>query len=146
MGKALSVDLRRRVVAAIEGGLSTREATERFSVSKAAAGARACLKRATGDVVPKPHGSPEGSSLDVHEGFIDRCGYVVAKTAPFPSPSAPSGRAVRGKVPRRGGRGQPRGGHPPVAPAPPERRPRSGRLRFCGAGSWPAAAPLPVSD
>ena len=62
MGKPSSVDLRRRVVAAIEGGLSTREATERFSVSKAAAGARACLKRATGDVVPKPHGSPEGSS------------------------------------------------------------------------------------
>ncbi|MCC6917554.1 MAG: IS630 family transposase, partial [Alphaproteobacteria bacterium] len=39
MGKPLGVDLRRRVVAAIEGGLSTREAAERFSVSKAAAGA-----------------------------------------------------------------------------------------------------------
>lgn len=70
MGKPLGVDLRRRVVAAIEGGLSTREAAERFSVSKAAAGAWARLKRATGDVAPKPQGSPEGSRLDVHEGFI----------------------------------------------------------------------------
>lgn len=70
MGKPLGVDLRRRVVAAIEGGLSTREAAERFSVSKAAAGAWAWLKRATGDVAPKPQGSPEGSILDVHEGFI----------------------------------------------------------------------------
>ncbi len=70
MGKPLGVDLRRRVVAAIEGGLSTGEAAERFSVSKAAAGAWARLKRATGDVVPKPQGSPEGSSLDVHESFI----------------------------------------------------------------------------
>ena len=70
MGKPLGVDLRRRVVAAIEGGLSTREAAERFSVSKAAAGAWARLKRATGDVVPKPQGSPEGSILDAHESFI----------------------------------------------------------------------------
>lgn len=70
MGKPLGVDLRRRVVAAIEGGLSTREAAERFSVSKAAAGAWARLKRATGDVVPKRQGSPEGSILDPHEGFI----------------------------------------------------------------------------
>ncbi len=70
MGKPLGVDLRRRVVGAIEGGLSTREAAERFSVSKAAAGAWARLKRATGDVVPKRQGSPEGSILDPHEGFI----------------------------------------------------------------------------
>ncbi len=70
MGKPLGVDLRRRVVAAIEGGLSTREAAERFSVSKAAAGAWARLKRATGDVVPKPQSPPEGSRLDGYETFI----------------------------------------------------------------------------
>jgi len=70
MGKPLGMDLRRRVVAAIECGLSTREAAERFSVSKAVAGAWARLKRATGDVAPKPQGSPEGSRLDAHEGFI----------------------------------------------------------------------------
>jgi transposase len=61
MGKPLGVDLRRRVVSAIEGGLSTR---------KAAAGAWARLKRRTGDITPKPQGSPEGSRLDAHESFI----------------------------------------------------------------------------
>jgi transposase len=70
MGKPLGVDLRWRVVLAIEGGLSTGAAAERFSVSKAAAGAWARLKRATGDVAPKRQGSPEGSILDRHEGFI----------------------------------------------------------------------------
>lgn len=37
MAKALSVDLRRRVVAAIDGGLSCRQAAERFGVSAASA-------------------------------------------------------------------------------------------------------------
>jgi transposase len=77
MGKPLGMDLRRRVVAAIEGGLSTGEAARRFSVSKAAAGAWARLKRATGDVVPKKQGSPAGSILDPHEGFI--LGLIAAR-------------------------------------------------------------------
>ncbi len=33
MGKPLDTDLRRRVVAAIEGGMSTRAAAERFAVA-----------------------------------------------------------------------------------------------------------------
>lgn len=70
MGKPLSVDLRRRVVAAIEEGMSTGEAAKRFSISKASAGAWARLKRATGDVVPLPQGSGEGSKLDRLEDFI----------------------------------------------------------------------------
>lgn len=70
MGRPLDLDLRRRAVAAVEGGLSTREAAVRFSVSKAAVGAWVRLKRATGDVIPKPQGSGFGSILDPHEGFI----------------------------------------------------------------------------
>lgn len=70
MGRSLDTDLRRRAVAAVEGGLSTGEAAERFSVSKAAVGAWVRLKRATGDVLPKPQGSGFGSVLDPHEGFI----------------------------------------------------------------------------
>jgi len=70
MGKPLDLDLGRRVVAAIEGGMSTGMAAARFQVSKAAAGAWARLKRATGDVKPKPQGSGGGSVLDPHEGFI----------------------------------------------------------------------------
>jgi len=37
MAKALSVDLRRRVVDAINGGLSRRQAAERFNVSPSSA-------------------------------------------------------------------------------------------------------------
>ena len=70
MGKPLDLDLRRRVVAAIEAGMSTGEAAKRFSVSKAAAGEWARLKRATGDVLPKPQGSGFGSVLDPHEAFL----------------------------------------------------------------------------
>jgi len=70
MGTPLDTDLRRRAVAAVEAGLSTSKVAARFSVSKAAVGAWVRLKRATGDVVPKPQGSGFGSVLDPHEGFI----------------------------------------------------------------------------
>lgn len=70
MGKPYSIDLRRRVVAAIEGGLSTGKAAKRFCVGKSTAGAWARRKRATGDVKAARQGPPEGSKLDAHEGFI----------------------------------------------------------------------------
>ena len=38
MGKAYSLDLREGVVAALEGGMSTRQAAARFSISIATAG------------------------------------------------------------------------------------------------------------
>jgi transposase len=41
MGKPYSMDLRQRVVAAIEGGLSTRQAAARFAIGIATAGAEA---------------------------------------------------------------------------------------------------------
>jgi transposase len=70
MGKALGLDLRHRVIAAIEDGLSTRAAAARFCVGVATAGAWARLKRATGDVRPARQGPPEGSKLDPHAAFI----------------------------------------------------------------------------
>lgn len=70
MGKPLDMDLRRRVVAAIEGGLSTRAATARFSIGIARAGSWARLKRKTGDVRPARQGSPSSSKLDPQEAFI----------------------------------------------------------------------------
>jgi len=70
MGRPLDTDLRRRAVAAVEAGLSTAQAAKRFSVSKAAVGAWVRLKRASGDVLPKPQGFGFGSVLDLHEGFI----------------------------------------------------------------------------
>jgi transposase len=78
MGQPYSEDLRERVVGAIEGGLSTGEAAERFCVSKAAAGAWARLKRATGGVAPARQGKPPGSVLDAHADFI----FAVLAAAP----------------------------------------------------------------
>ena len=70
MGKPLSMDLRERVIAAVEGGLSTRQAAARFSIGIATAGAWARLKRATGTVRPARQGKPKGSVLDPHADFI----------------------------------------------------------------------------
>jgi transposase len=70
MGKPYSQDLRERVVAALEGGLSTRQAAARFSVSIAAVGEWGRLKRSQGDVRPAKQGKPKGSVLDAHAQFI----------------------------------------------------------------------------
>jgi transposase len=70
MGKPYSLDLRERVVAALEGGLSTREAAARFSVGIATAGEWGRLKRSQGDVRPAKQGKPKGSVLDPHADFI----------------------------------------------------------------------------
>jgi transposase len=58
------------VIAAVEGGMSTRQAAARFSIGIATAGAWARLKRATGAVRPAKQGKPKGSVLDAHEKFI----------------------------------------------------------------------------
>ena len=70
MGKPYSMDLRERVVAAIEGGLSTRQAAGRFAIGIATAGTWARLKRATGAVRPAKQGKPKGAVLDAHADFI----------------------------------------------------------------------------
>ena len=70
MGKPYSQDLRERVVAALEGGMSTRQAAARFSIGIATAGAWGRLKRAQGDVRPAKQGKPKGSVLDEHADFI----------------------------------------------------------------------------
>jgi transposase len=70
MARAYSMDLRRRVVEAIEGGLSTREAARRFAIGIATAGAWHRLWRRTGNVEPGRQGQPRISKLDAHEAFI----------------------------------------------------------------------------
>ena len=70
MGKPYSMDLRERVVAAIEGGESTHQAAARFAIGIATAGAWARLKRATGNVRPAKQGKPKGAVLDAHADFI----------------------------------------------------------------------------
>lgn len=76
MGKPYSMDLRERVIAAIEGGMSTRQAAARFSIGIATAGAWARLKRRKGAVTPARQGKPKGSVLDAHADLI--CGLIEA--------------------------------------------------------------------
>jgi transposase len=77
MARAYSLDLRERVVAAIEEGLSTHQAAARFSIGISTAGAWARLKRSQGDVRPGRQGKPKGSVLDAHADFI--LGVLEAK-------------------------------------------------------------------
>jgi transposase len=61
MSKPLSVDLRKRVVAAVDGGMSRRKAAERFGVSISSAIRWTARVRRTGDVGPRPLGGDKRS-------------------------------------------------------------------------------------
>lgn len=71
MGRALSMDLRERVIAAIDGGLSCRAAAARFGVSAASAIRWRQLTMRTGKVAPSRLGGDSRSGLiEAHHGFI----------------------------------------------------------------------------
>jgi len=61
MSKALSLDLRARVLAAVAGGLSHRAVADRFSVSPASVSRWRRLARTQGDVRPGPLGGDRRS-------------------------------------------------------------------------------------
>ena len=63
MTRAFSLDLRERVVAAISGGASCREAAKAFSVSVASAARWSKRARDTGSAAPRPFGKPLGLVL-----------------------------------------------------------------------------------
>lgn len=71
MGRALSRDLRDRVVAAIESGVSCRRAAERFGVSAASAIRWRQLVLTQGTPVAKPQGGDRRTSrIENHAAFI----------------------------------------------------------------------------
>lgn len=71
MSKALSVDLRERVVAAIEGGMSRRQAAARFGVSPASAVRWFSLVKETGNARPKALGGDRRSGrIEAHAPLI----------------------------------------------------------------------------
>ena len=61
--RGYAVELRERVVAAMEKGMSREEAAELFAVGVATAYRWKRLKRENGSVDPKPHGGGRPSSL-----------------------------------------------------------------------------------
>jgi len=77
MARAYSIDLRVRVIEAINGGLSTRQAAARFSIGIATAGSWYRSWRKRGEAKPLRQGNPGGSKLDAHEGFV--LGLIAAQ-------------------------------------------------------------------
>ncbi|TJV15679.1 MAG: IS630 family transposase [Mesorhizobium sp.] len=70
MTRSLSADLRERVIAAIEDGVSTREAARRFRIGISTAGSWYRRYRETGEKEARKQGQPSRSKLDAHEAFI----------------------------------------------------------------------------
>jgi len=71
MSRALSVDLRIRVLVAVAGGLSHRAAGERFGVSAASVSRWRALERSQGDACPKALGGNRRS------GRVDACKPLI---------------------------------------------------------------------
>ncbi len=71
MARALSVDLRRRVVAAISEGMSCRQAAARFGVSAASAIRWQALERNGGEIAPRKQGGDRRSGrIEAEAAFI----------------------------------------------------------------------------
>jgi transposase len=70
MPAPISMDLRLRVVRAVEGGSSIREAARRFAVSPSAAIKRMQRVRATGSAAPARFGGHRRPLLEPHEAEL----------------------------------------------------------------------------
>src|SRR6056297_2376281 len=70
MGKSLSLDIRERVVALVDEGLSCHEAAWRLRISAASAVRIVQRKRRTGGVKAATQGRPRRSKLDVVSGWL----------------------------------------------------------------------------
>ena len=84
MSKALSVDLRERVVAAVAAGSSRRAAAARFGVSAASAVRWCTLARVAGSVAPGPLGGDRRSRrIEAHgariRGLLDQKPDITLK-------------------------------------------------------------------
>ena len=78
MAKALSVDLRRRVVEAVEAGSSCRAAAARFGVGVSSAIRWVSRARTRGDLSPDKRGGNQRSHrIDAHRDLI--FGWIEAK-------------------------------------------------------------------
>lgn len=70
MGKSLSLDIRERVVALVDDGLSCHEAARRLRISAASAVRIMQRKKRTSGVLAAPQGRPLGSKLDRVSGWL----------------------------------------------------------------------------
>jgi transposase len=72
MPAPISLDLRRRIVQAVEGGSSIRAAARRFAVSPSAAIKLMQRVRATGSAAPERYGGYRRPLLEPHEADLRR--------------------------------------------------------------------------
>jgi len=71
MTEPLSIDLRERLITAVDGGMSRRSAAERFGVAASTAIKWVDQWRRTGDVRPRPQGGDYRSQrIEAHAGEI----------------------------------------------------------------------------
>lgn len=70
MAQALSVDLRQRVVAAVDAGMSRRHAAARFGIGVSSAIRWVSQSRTTGDLSPRPRGGRRPSRIEGHGDLI----------------------------------------------------------------------------
>jgi transposase len=70
MGKPYSVDLRTRVVAAVDGGDSVDEVAERFAVTARTIWSWLALRKQTGDVAPRKGAVGPQPKLDAYRDQI----------------------------------------------------------------------------
>jgi putative transposase len=70
MARPLSLDLRERIVAAVEGGLSRRAAAERFQVSESCAIKLLQRWKRTGSAAPGRIGGRKRFALEPHEALV----------------------------------------------------------------------------
>ncbi len=78
MAKSLSIDLRERLVSAVDGGMTRRSAAKRFGVAASTAIKWVDQWRQTGNVAPRPRGGDRRSErIEVHAEEVLR---LVAET------------------------------------------------------------------
>ena len=78
MAKSLSIDLRERLVSAVDGGMTRRSAAKRFGVAASTAIKWMDQWRRTGNVAPRPRGGDRRSErIEVHAEEVLR---LVAET------------------------------------------------------------------
>ena len=70
MARSYSEDLRVRVIAAVRGGLSTRQTAARFGIGVSTVGTWYRRYRATGEIAARKQGQPGGSKLAAHGGLF----------------------------------------------------------------------------
>jgi len=70
MARPLSLDLRERIVDAVESGLSRRAAAERFRVSESCAIKLLQRWQRTGSAAPAPMGGSKGFVLEPYEALV----------------------------------------------------------------------------